>query len=314
MCERGCTLLAGGVGAARFLSGLVQVVPPETVTAIVNTGDDLTWCGLYVSPDIDIITYTLAGIVDPDQGWGRAEDTFHCLSTLADLGHETWFNLGDRDLAVHLHRSLRLRQGWTLDRITDEIRTALNVKTKILPMTNHPVMTKINTGTEVLPFQEYYVKRNARDRVQEITFEGIEDAPPAPGVIESIEAAKAVIIAPSNPFVSIGPILSVPGVRHALQHRNAPVAAISPIVAGAAVKGPAARMMGFLYGEVSATVVARIYQDLLDVMIIDERDGDRRKEIEELGMGVLVTDTIMSSLKKKIGLSRAVLKALELST
>jgi LPPG:FO 2-phospho-L-lactate transferase len=312
MCKTEFTVLAGGVGAARFLSGLVNVIPPETVTVIVNTADDLTLYGLYISPDIDIIMYTLAGIVSPERGWGVANDSFHCLSMLDTLGNSTWFNLGDKDLGTHIHRTLRLQQGWTLDQITEEIKTALNVKTKILPMTNHRVMTKINTGTEILPFQEYFVKRNAQDRVKEIIFEGIEDASPAPTAIESIETAKSVIIAPSNPFVSIGPILSVQGVRNAIRSTDAIVAAISPIVGGTAIKGPAAQMMDDLHHEVSALGIARIYQDLLDVMIIDEQDKNLKHEIEELGIRSVVTDTIMCSSKKKISLSNAILKALEL--
>lgn len=312
MCKTELTVLAGGVGAARFLSGLVHITAPETTTVIVNTADDLICYGLYISPDIDIITYTLAGIVNPEQGWGVASDSFQCLSMLGKLGHSTWFNLGDKDLATHIHRTFRLQHGWTLDKITEEIRTALNVKTRIIPMTNHRVMTKINTGTEILPFQEYFVKRNAQDQVKEISFEGIEDASPAPMVIESIEAAKAVIISPSNPFVSIGPILSVPGVRAAICRTNAAVVAISPIVGGAAVKGPAAQMMGYLGHEVSALGIACIYQDLLDIMIIDEQDANLKNKIEGLGIRTVVTDTIMSSLQKKISLSNTVLKALEL--
>jgi len=312
MCKMEFTVLAGGVGAARFLSGLVHVTPPETITVIVNTADDLTSYGLFISPDIDIITYTLAGIVNSERGWGVADDSFHCLSMLDTLGHSTWFNLGDKDLGTHIHRTFRLQQGWTLDQITEEIRIALNVKSKVIPMTNQRVMTKINTSTEILPFQEYFVKRNAQDKVKEIFFDGIEDACPAPGVIESIEAAKTVIIAPSNPFVSIGPILSVQGVRNAIHRTEATVVSISPIVGGAAIKGPAARMMGDLHHEVSALGVARIYKDLLDVMIIDEQDTNLKDAIEELGIKAVVTDTIMSSLQKKINLSNTVLKALEL--
>jgi len=309
--ETKITVLAGGVGAARFLSGLVHVRAPETVTAIVNTADDLTWCGLYISPDIDTVTYTLAGLVHPEREWGVANDSFHCLKMLGRLGHSTWFNLGDRDLGLHIHRTFRLKQGWTLDQVTDEIRIALNVKTKILPMTNRRVSTMIDTGVEVLPFQEYFVKRNAKDRVKEIFFDGIDDASPAPQVIQAIETAEHVIIAPSNPFVSIGPILSVQGVMNSLCHTHARVTAISPIVGGAAVKGPAARMMSDLHHEVSALGVSRIYQELLDIMIIDEQDKHLKNEIEKLGIRVVVCDTIMSSLQKKIDLSNIVLRALE---
>ncbi len=312
MCKTKVTVLAGGVGAARFLSGIVHVQAPETTTVVVNTADDLTWCGLHISPDIDTIIYTLAGIVNRERGWGVENDSFHCLKTLGRFGHSTWFNVGDRDLGIHIHRTFRLQQGWTLARVTDEIRTFLNVKVRIIPMTDRRVMTKINTGAEILPFQEYLVKRNARDRVKEILFDGIEDASPAPMVIEAIEDAEYVIIAPSNPFVSIAPILSVPGIRRAVRYTNAKVAAISPIVGGAAIKGPAARMMGDLHHEVSAAGVSRIYRELLDVMIIDRQDEHLKNEIEKQGIKVAVTDTIMSSLQKKIDLSSAVLKALAL--
>jgi LPPG:FO 2-phospho-L-lactate transferase len=305
-------VLAGGVGAARFLSGLIHVTPPETVTVVVNTGDDLTLFGLYISPDIDIITYTLADLVDSEKGWGVADDSFHCLSMLDSLGHAIWFHLGDRDLGTHIHRTLRMQQGWQLDQITEEIRVALNVKMKIIPMTNYPVMTKIDTGTEILPFQEYFVKRSARERVEKIMFDGIEDALPAPNVLESLENTDAVIVAPSNPFVSIGTILSVPGVRNAVHSSDAPVAGISPIVGGAAVKGPAAQMMSDLGHEVSALGIARIYRDLLDIMIIDEQDRALKDKIERLGIKAVVTDTIMSSLERKISLSQTVLKAMEL--
>jgi LPPG:FO 2-phospho-L-lactate transferase len=304
------TVLSGGVGAARFLTGLSGVIPPEDITAIVNTGDDATFFGLHVSPDIDIITYTLAGIVNQESGWGISDDSFNCLSMLHKLGHPTWFNLGDRDLGINIHRTLRLQQGWALDQITEEIRTALGVRITIIPMTNNTVMTKIDTGTEILPFQDYFVRRSAQDRVKEVFFEGIEEASPAPMALKSIEDAGSVIIAPSNPFLSINPILSVPGVREAILGTGSSVAAISPIVSGAAIKGPAARMMGYLGHEISAVGVARIYRDLLDVMIIDEKDRDLKDSIEELGIRTVVTDTIIASDEKKKNLARVVLQAI----
>jgi len=311
MHRKALAVLAGGVGAARFLSGLVHVVPPEAVTAIVNTGDDFTVHGLTVCPDMDTITYALAGIVDADRGWGIDGDTCQCLSMLGNLGHETWFSLGDRDLAVHIHRTERLRQGVTLAAVTEEIRIALGVPTRIVPMTNSQVRTHIDTGTEILPFQEYFVQRGARDAVRSVVLEGIEKAVPTPSVVDTIRAAQIVLIAPSNPFVSIGPILSVPGVREAVVRTAAPVVAISPIVAGTAIKGPAARMMASLGHEVSARGIARLYCDLVNVMVIDQQDRALKPCIEELGMRVVVTDTIMSSLKKKIGLAATAIEVLE---
>lgn len=308
------TVLAGGVGAARFLAGLVHAAPPESITAIVNTGDDINMYGLHISPDIDIVTYTLAGIVHPEQGWGVAGDSFECLSVLRKLGHQIWFNLGDRDLGVHIHRTLRLSQGRTLALVTDEIRKALGVRCAILPMSNDPVRTYINNGHEVVAFQDYFVRRKAMDPVKEIVFSGVDQARPAPGVLEAIAEASGVIVAPSNPFVSIGTILAIPGVREALKQTGAPVAAISPIVGGATLKGPADRMMAGLGHEVSALGVARLYRDFVDVMVIDIQDGGLRGDIEKLGLKVVVTDTIMSGMDKKINLARTILNCLELSS
>lgn len=311
MCKRTLAVLSGGVGAARFLSGLVHAVPPGTITAIVNTGDDVVMHGLTVCPDIDIIIYTLAGIVDTHKGWGVEGDTSQCLSMLERLGHETWFHLGDKDLAVHIHRTERLGRGETLGDVTEGICRALGVPIRILPMTNSPVRTHIDTGTEVLPFQEYFVRRTTQDPVQNVILKGIEEALPTPSLIDAILEARAVLIAPSNPFVSIGPILSVPGIRDAVIRTDAPVVAISPIIAGAAVKGPAARMMEDLGHEVSAPGIARIYRDLVDVMVIDRQDSALTARIEELGMRVIVTDTIMSSQERKISLAKTALEASE---
>ncbi len=315
MSDRKLTVLAGGVGAARFLEGLVQVVPPETITAVVNTGDDAEFYGLYVSPDIDIVTYTLAGMVHPEQGWGLAGDTFNCLTALDALGHPVWFNLGDKDFATHIHRTLRMREGRTLAEVTDEIRTALDVKIKIIPMTNEPVRTIIDNGEELLSFQEYFVKRRAQDAVQKIVLEGIEHAVPAPGVLEAIESSDAVIIAPSNPFVSIGTILSVPGIRKAVtvkagksSSRKGVVLAISPIVGGETIKGPAADMMKSLGHDVSSVGIARLYRDIVNIFVIDEQDADCKERIKELGMTAGVTDTVMGSLQKKKSLAEFVLQ------
>ena len=305
------TILAGGVGAARFLSGLVRAVPSESVTVVINTGDDFVLYGLCISPDIDIVTYTLAEIVHPIQGWGIADDSFKCLSMMERLGHPTWFNLGDQDIGTHLHRTLRLNQGYSLSQVTEEIRTALGVKSRLLPMSNELVRTHIQTGNELIPFQEYLVRRKGRDSVREIVFVGIEQALPAPGVIASLHHASGIIIAPSNPFVSIGTILAVPGIRAVLQKSEAPVIAISPIVGGAAIKGPAAQMMRGLGYEVSPLGIARLYQDILDVLVIDRVDSDLEEIIRELGIRVFVADTIMETEEKKVNLARTILNILK---
>ncbi len=302
------TVLAGGVGAARFLSGLQAVMPPENISTVVNTGDDEIFFGLYVSPDIDIVTYTLAGMIHQRFGWGIENDTYNCLRALGRFGHPTWFNLGDRDLATHIHRTLRMREGYTLEQISDEIRTALNVKIKIIPMTNQRVRTVIDNGKELLSFQEYFVQRRAKDPVQQINYEGIEEAVPAPGAFKALETADAVIIAPSNPFVSIGTILAVPGFRETLVNMKTPVAAISPIIGGKAVKGPAAGMMANLGHEVSVKGVASLYRDIIDVMIVDKQDTHFLKDIEKLGIRTAAADTLMNTDNKKRDLARFVLE------
>ena len=306
-------VLAGGVGGARFLSGLVKIVAPENVTAIINTGDDSVFHGLYVSPDIDIVTYTLGGIVNRGQGWGIEGDSFMCLGMLERLGHETWFRLGDQDLAVHIHRTQRLQQGHTLAQVTDDIRKALGVECKLIPMTNYPVRTYIDTGKETIPFQEYFVKRGCRDPVREVIYEGIWQAEPAPGVLEAIKRASAVIVAPGNPFLSIGTILALKNVRHAIIRSATQVMTISPIIGGRSVKGPADDMMRTMGHEVSAVGIARIYQDLLNGIVIDEKDRGLKPDIEKLGIRVHVTDTLMNTDRRRTNLAKTVLRALGLS-
>jgi LPPG:FO 2-phospho-L-lactate transferase len=303
-------VMAGGVGGARFLSGLVSVVPPENVTAVVNTGDDAVFHGLHVSPDIDIVIYTLAGIVDEKQGWGIEGDSFQCLGMLAKLGYDTWFNLGDQDLAIHIHRTQRLQQGDTLAQVTNDIRKALGVKCKIFPMTNHPVRTHIDTGKEIIPFQEYFVKRRCNEPVRDVVYEGIGQALPAPGVLEAVKEATSVVIAPSNPFLSIGTILAVKNMRQALGQSRAQVIAISPIVGGKAIKGPADKIMQTLGHEVSAVGIARVYKDILDKIVIDEKDRELMADIENLGIEAHVTDTIMNTSQRRKDLATSVLKAL----
>ncbi len=301
--------LAGGVGAARFLDGLVRLVPPRALHIICNTGDDAEIHGLHVSPDIDTVLYTLAGISDPERGWGIAGDTFHCLARLGGLGAETWFQLGDRDLATHLYRTERLRQGATLSSVTRELAAAMGVKATVTPMSDQRLRTRILTPRGGLEFQTWFVKRRSRDRVLQVRLAGAESARPAPGLLEAIRDASAIVVCPSNPIISIGPILRVPGIREALRHAAAPIAAISPIVAGRALKGPAARMMKTMGLEASARQVALLYRDFLDVFILDRADERQAGRIEALGIRVVVADTIMTNLAHKKELARTVLSA-----
>ena len=303
------TALAGGVGAARFLEGLVRVVEPSAVTAIVNTADDAEFYGLHVSPDVDIVLYTLAGLVNVDQGWGIQGDTFHTQAMLAGYGRETWFKLGDRDLATHIHRTELLRRGASLTQATEDLRRGLGVAVNVLPMTDQPVRTRIRTPEGWLPFQEYFVKRRTADRVLAIDFSGIEESRPAPGALEAMTEADMVLICPSNPVVSIGPILAVSGVRSTLQERAHCVVAISPIVGGTTLKGPADRMMRDLGLEASPVGVAEAYRDFLDVLVIDERDRELAPRVEAVGVRAVVTDTIMRDLSAKTGLARATVAA-----
>jgi len=305
------TALAGGVGAARFLQGLVRIVPEKEVTVIVNTGDDIELYGLHVSPDLDIIMYTLAGIVDEEKGWGIRGDTFRCLETLLKYGHETWFKLGDKDLATHIHRTYLLRSGLSLSEATSRLRQSLGLEVRILPMTNDKVETKIATDKGIVHFQEYLVKRGAQDEVVNVIFEGAEKAQPAPGVIDSILNTDAVMICPSNPIVSIGTILSIKNVKVALKETEAKVVAISPIVGGRPIKGPADRLMHGLGLEVSAYSVAHLYRDFLDVFIIDHADQTEKERIEGLRLNVIVTNTIMKTLEDKVQLAKIALRSVE---
>ncbi len=307
-------VLAGGVGAARFLEGVVRVVEPARVTAIVNTGDDAEFFGLYVSPDVDTVLYTLAGLVEPSQGWGVRDDTEHALAMLRRLGHDTWFKLGDRDLAVHVHRTERLRAGMTHAEVTDDLRRRLGLETRLLPMSDQPVRTRVRTPDGWLDFQEYFVRRRAADEVLEIRYDGVEAAAPAPGLLDVIERAGAILLAPSNPLVSIGTILAVPGVREALRACSAPVVAVSPIVGGATIKGPADRMMRGLGMEVSAVGVATAYRDFLNVLVLDEQDRALAPRVEETGVRAVVADTIMRDLDAKTRLARTVLDAAGVKT
>jgi LPPG:FO 2-phospho-L-lactate transferase len=301
------TALAGGVGAARFLQGLVRLVPEEELTVIVNTGDDIELYGLHISPDLDIVMYTLAGIVDEEKGWGIKGDTFHCLETLREYGYKTWFKLGDRDLATHIHRTCLLKGGLKLSEVTRRICQAFGLKMSILPMTDQKIETVVVTDMGRMHFQEYLVKRRAKDRVINVEFKGAQGAQPAPGVLSSILNAKVVIVCPSNPIVSIGTILSVKGVRDALKETKARVIAISPIVGGAPINGPADKLMRGLGLEVSAYGVASLYKDFLDDFVIDIVDKAQKPRIMTLKLNVVVTNTIMKTLQNKIQLAKVVL-------
>src|SRR5438132_6624600 len=302
-------VLAGGVGAARFLQGLVQVVPQNHITVIGNTGDDREFYGLHVSPDLDIVTYTLAGLVDETHGWGIRNDTYNTMQQLTGYGNEDWFLLGDRDLATHIHRTNLLRQGKTLSEVTENLRLHFGLGIRILPMSDQPVTTHIQTPVGLLHFQEYMVKRHCTDEVQDVLFVGASEARPAPGVLDAIKDAEAILIAPSNPIVSIGSILAVPGIHDALHEASGMVVAISPIVGGAPIKGPADKLMRGLGMDVSAVGVAVCYRDFLDVMVIDEQDAHLAEQIEDLGIPTVVTNTIMRDNDAKAALARDVLRA-----
>jgi len=294
------------------LQGLVTVVPEEQLTVIVNTGDDIQLLGLHISPDIDIVMYTLAGMVDEERGWGIRGDTFHCLDMLHKYGCETWFRLGDKDLATHIKRTCLLKSGLGLSDVTNIIRQALGLNIRILPMTEDKFETVIITDHGRMHFQEYLVKRGARDRVVGVEYEGATSALPSFGVADSIQSSDAIIICPSNPIVSIGTILSLSGLREALIRTKARVVAISPIVGGAPVKGPADKLMQGLGLEVSAFGVAALYKDFLDIFVIDLADESQKKRIQALGLDVVVTNTIMKSLRDKVQLANAVLNSIKL--
>jgi LPPG:FO 2-phospho-L-lactate transferase len=310
--------LAGGVGAARFLRGLVQVVPPADITVVVNTGDDDRFHGLLVCPDLDTVTYTLAGAENPDTGWGLAGETFAAIDALDRYGGNTplptWFRLGDRDLATHLYRSERLRAGAPLSTIAAEIGAAWNVPTRLLPMSDDPVSTRIDVraadGTvQQLHMQEWFVRERAEPPVVAVQFDGVERAAPAPGVLATLDEAETIVVCPSNPVISIGPILAVPGMRDALRRRRDHVVGVSPIIAGAPVKGPADRLMGPLGMEVSCVGVARAYRDFCATLVIDAGDTTRAPEVEALGVRAVVTDTLMRDARVAAALARNTLDA-----
>jgi len=301
-------VLAGGVGAARFLRGAVRAVPPTQLTVIVNTGDDRIFYGAHVSPDLDIVSYTLAGRIDTQRGFGLKGDRYDLVDRLAALGHETWFRLGDADYANCLHRTLRMAAGASLDEITDELRRDLGLEFCILPMSNDPCPTYVElSGKKRLHFEEYLVRDGAPTDVESVDLSAACQASPAPGVLEAIKAAETILVCPSNPIVSIGPILAVPGIREALEASAAPIVAVSPIVGGAPIKGPAHTLLRAQGIEVSALGVARFYQDWIDGFVFDERDRELRGEIEALGLLASTLDTMMVNAAISERVARAAL-------
>ena len=300
-------VLTGGTGGAKFVDGLRQIVPQEQLTVIVNTGDDLQWWGLYVSPDVDSILYVLAGLLSRDRGFGRQGDTFQCLAAMKQLGEPAWFQIGDRDLAVHLLRSQLLAEGKTLAEATKVIAARLGVKARVLPMSNARVETRVDTPAGDLSFEEYFVQRWYQDPVRSVRFAGADDAKPAQGVLDAITSADAVLIAPSNPITSIGPILAVPGIREALRSVRHKVAAVSPIVGNAAVSGPAGTLMEAQGLPCSIAGVARAYEDFLNTLVVDEADALAAEGLRRTGLRVECAHTIMRTAADKAALAYFVL-------
>jgi len=304
----GVAVLAGGVGAARLLRGLVEVVPPADVTAIVNTGDDMVLHGLAVSPDIDTVTYTVADAIDPERGWGLRDESWHAMEALSRYGGVTWFRLGDRDLATHMYRTQRLAEGAGLAAATAEIARAWDLELRVVPVTEQPLRTIITLAAdedgptaiaagfaagEEISFQDYFVRLQHAVPVAAVRFAGAESARPAPGVLEAITGADTVVVAPSNPIVSIGPVMAVPGIRDAVTARRDDVVAVSPLVGGRALKGPADRLLRELGHEVSVVGIARLYAPFVGTLVIDEADAQQADGVRAAGLRCVVTDTIM---------------------
>ena len=300
--------LAGGVGAAKLVWGLAMEGLGRHLSVVVNTGDDLEAFGLRICPDLDTITYTLAGLSNRTWGWGVEGDTFRCLKALGRLGADTWFGLGDQDLATHLWRTSLLNQGWGLAAVTAQICEALGVEVSVLPMAEGYTPTLVQTDAGRLHLQEYLVREKCGPRVHGFEYTRLGSEPAAPGVEKAIRNARIIIICPSNPFISVGPILAVPGIRQAVTSSPALVAAVSPIVGGRALKGPAAKMLEELGHPVSAEGIARIYRGLLDVFVLDERDAGSAPAVERLGMRVVVRNTVMDTSSAKRALARALLR------
>jgi len=299
--------LSGGVGGARFLRGLVRATDPEHVTVIGNVGDDVEVLGMHVSPDLDSILYALAGVADDERGWGRADETWFAFHEASRLGGESWFQLGDRDLGLHLVRTQRLAAGEPLSAVTADLAAAFGVAARLLPATDDRLRTWIDTPAGSFPFQEWFVARRHRDDVDRVRFEGEEDARPAPGVIEAIERAELIVVCPSNPFISIWPILAVAEIRAAVEQRRVPSVAVSPLIGGRAVKGPADRMLERLAGGTDPGRVAACYAGAADALVLDEADAVFADRVEAHGMRAIVTQTLMRDEAAAIALAEVVL-------
>ncbi|HVV60084.1 MAG TPA: 2-phospho-L-lactate transferase, partial [Gaiellaceae bacterium] len=299
-------VLSGGVGGARFLRGVVGVVDPADVTIVGNVADDLEVLGLHVSPDLDSILYTLAGLSDDERGWGRAGETWNALETVAELGGEAWFRLGDRDLGLHLVRTQLLREGATLSEVTEHLAHAVGLGAALLPATDDPLRTFVETPAGTFPFQTWFVGRGHRDEVDAVHYAGAPDARPAPGVLEALDEADVILVAPSNPYVSIGPILAVEPIRRALADRSAPCVAVSPLIGGRAVKGPADRMLTRLAGGTAPAHVASCYEGLIDVLVVDAADAEA---VAAAGVRTVVTATLMRDADAARRLAAAALDA-----
>jgi LPPG:FO 2-phospho-L-lactate transferase len=303
-------VLSGGVGGARFVRGLVEAVPPEEVTVVGNVGDDVEVLGLHVSPDLDSLVYTLADLHDEERGWGRRDETWNALGTAKELADdETWFQLGDRDIGLHLVRTKALRSGEPLSVVTARVAAAVGVHARLVPATDDRLRTIVETVAGDFSLQEWFVKRRHRDPVAGLRFEGAEEARPAPGVLEAIGQATLVVIAPSNPYISVWPILAVRAIREAVERSAAPVVAVSPVIGGKAVKGPADVMLANLAGGTTPAHVARCYEGLLDALVIDCADAGGAAEVEQLGVRVHVTNTLISDLAAARALGQTVLEA-----
>lgn len=300
--------LAGGVGAARLLRGLVDVVDPARIVAVVNTGDDVVLHGLHISPDLDTVTYTLAGAINPETGWGLADESWHAMAALAAYGDGSaaWFRLGDRDLGTHLYRTTRLAAGVPLSQVSAEIAARWGVTITVLPMTDDPVETRVTVAGAEIGFQEYFVGRHHQVAIEGVAFRGVEVARPAPGLLRALATAERIVICPSNPIVSIGPVLAVPGVADAVAARRADTVAVSPIVGGRALKGPADRMLGELGHDVSVVGVARIYAAVASTLVIDPADAALAPAVEAEGLACLVVPTVMTGPVEAAALARTV--------
>lgn len=306
-------VLTGGVGGSRFLCGLVDAVDPAEVTAIVNVGDDVEVLGLSVSPDLDSVLYALAGLADEERGWGRAEETWHALETVEALGGEAWFRLGDHDLGLHLVRTQARREGQSLSVVSVRLAAAFGVEATILPASDDTLRTWLDTPNGSFPFQEWFVARRHRDLVDRVRVEGAASARPSPGVLEALHEAELILIAPSNPFVSIGPILAVERIRSALERRRVPCVAVSPLIGGRAVKGPAAEMLHRLQGGTTAAHLAQCYPGLIDVLVIDEADAADADAVAALGVRPIVARTLMRDASARRRLAETAVDAVALA-